>query len=253
MYGYVYETTCLVNGKKYIGRHKSSKFDRNYIGSGVLFQRAVNKYGKSNFTVKLLEAAESEQELCLLECKYIKESNAAFSEDYYNLTTGGETTSLMGWGNKPHPNKGKRRPDMEGSNNPNHKSNGGLSQATRNKISEARKLFYANHPELNGTFHGKHHNEKTKKIMSKAKKGKVVVNDGVKLYWVYKHEVDYYLERGCKLGKINKTTSNGRVWMNNGVHNIYPKKEESDKFLSDGYNYGFISKKNKSTTSNDHS
>ena len=34
MKGYIYETTNLINGKKYIGKHKSNKFDHNYYGSG---------------------------------------------------------------------------------------------------------------------------------------------------------------------------------------------------------------------------
>ena len=30
MYGYVYETINLINGKKYIGKHVSNSFDSNY-------------------------------------------------------------------------------------------------------------------------------------------------------------------------------------------------------------------------------
>lgn len=30
MFGYIYETTNLINNKKYIGKHKSNKFDKNY-------------------------------------------------------------------------------------------------------------------------------------------------------------------------------------------------------------------------------
>lgn len=34
MYGYIYLTTNLINGKKYIGKHKSLTFDDSYFGSG---------------------------------------------------------------------------------------------------------------------------------------------------------------------------------------------------------------------------
>ena len=35
MFGYIYETVNLIDGKKYIGKHKSSKFDSKYLGSGT--------------------------------------------------------------------------------------------------------------------------------------------------------------------------------------------------------------------------
>ena len=41
MYGYIYETTNLINGKKYIGKHKADCFDKSYIGSGTILTRAI--------------------------------------------------------------------------------------------------------------------------------------------------------------------------------------------------------------------
>ena len=59
MYGYIYETTNLINGKKYIGQHRGS-FDKEYKGSGTLLRRAIKKYGKENFEVKLLEECNNQ-------------------------------------------------------------------------------------------------------------------------------------------------------------------------------------------------
>ena len=42
-YGYVYVTTNLVTGKRYCGKHKSSKYDPSYLGSGVLLKHSVNQ------------------------------------------------------------------------------------------------------------------------------------------------------------------------------------------------------------------
>ena len=45
MIGFIYKTTCLVNGKIYIGKHEGSEND-NYLGSGEIFSLALRKYGK---------------------------------------------------------------------------------------------------------------------------------------------------------------------------------------------------------------
>lgn len=58
MKGYIYETTNLINNKKYIGKHICNNFDENYYGSGVTLKRALNKYGKENFKIKILEKIE---------------------------------------------------------------------------------------------------------------------------------------------------------------------------------------------------
>ena len=50
MYGYIYKTTNLVNGKIYIGQHKAEKFEHNaYKGSGSYFLEAYKTFGKQNF------------------------------------------------------------------------------------------------------------------------------------------------------------------------------------------------------------
>ncbi len=85
---FIYETTNLINGRKYIGL--CTRDDDNYIGSGKLLKRAVKKYGKENFERKTLATADSFDELLQLEEYYIKKFNAVDSEEYYNLVEGGK-------------------------------------------------------------------------------------------------------------------------------------------------------------------
>ena len=88
MYGYIYETTNLINGKKYIGQSRG-KFKPWYFGSGVILKKAIDKYGKENFSVKVLVYAKSKKELNLLEKKFIDKYNALSSNKFYNLHEGG--------------------------------------------------------------------------------------------------------------------------------------------------------------------
>ena len=102
MYGYIYLTTNLVNGKKYIGQHRSSCFDRSYYGSGVLLNRALSKYGKENFSVSILKECDSEEDLNESEIYFIKKYNAVINEEFYNVANGGLGHTCDPW------NKGKR-------------------------------------------------------------------------------------------------------------------------------------------------
>lgn len=88
MYGYIYLTTNLVNNKRYIGQHKG-EFTNEYLGSGKVLKQAIDKYGKENFTVILLDIAQSKEELDKLEKKYIEEYSAYYSSDFYNIHEGG--------------------------------------------------------------------------------------------------------------------------------------------------------------------
>lgn len=90
MYGYIYLTTNLINGKKYIGKHRSETFDVNYKGSGKYLSKAIEKYGFDNFTTEILKECNSLEDLNASEIEYIAKYNAVASDDFYNLANGGE-------------------------------------------------------------------------------------------------------------------------------------------------------------------
>lgn len=86
---FVYLTVCLVNSKSYVGKYEGPESD-NYLGSGKLLKRAVQKYGKDNFTRTILERYTNKEDCRSGEVKWIKLLNAVENKSFYNIATGGE-------------------------------------------------------------------------------------------------------------------------------------------------------------------
>lgn len=78
-----------INGKKYIGQHKSQNINDSYMGSGIILKKAFKKYGKKHFKKTLLEKCYSLEEMDKKEIYYIKIFNAVLSPYFYNLASGG--------------------------------------------------------------------------------------------------------------------------------------------------------------------
>lgn len=84
--GFVYMWENLINGKKYIGLH-FGKVEDGYVGSGVIFKKALKKYGIENFKrIILYYECQSIENLYKKEYDLIEEYNAVNSNEYYNLT-----------------------------------------------------------------------------------------------------------------------------------------------------------------------
>ena len=91
MFGYIYLVRNKVNGKRYIGQKQSSVFVEDYFGSGTYIKSAISKYGKENFEhEKILQECNSKEELNEAERYWIAYYNAVGSDDFYNLSVGGE-------------------------------------------------------------------------------------------------------------------------------------------------------------------
>lgn len=104
----VYCTTNTINGKIYIGVHRTdvSKFD-GYIGCGIyitrpstyersktVFQLAVKKYGPKNFKRITIAEFDNEDEAYSLE-EYIVNKEFIKRKDVYNTTIGGTNGAYM--------------------------------------------------------------------------------------------------------------------------------------------------------------
>ena len=84
----IYKTTNLINGHFYVGKDKHN--NPEYIGSGILLQRAIKKYGIGNFKKEILEICESYKHMNEREKYWIKELNCCKSKNCYNISTGGD-------------------------------------------------------------------------------------------------------------------------------------------------------------------
>lgn len=88
MFYYMYQIKNKVNGKIYVGVHKTSNIDDGYMGSGKVIRAAINKHGIENFEKTILETFEGSEEMFRREKEIVNEDFLS-REDVYNLRRGG--------------------------------------------------------------------------------------------------------------------------------------------------------------------
>jgi hypothetical protein len=88
MYYTIYKVTNLIDGKIYIGAHKTKKLDDNYMGSGIYIKRAINQHGVENFNKEILFVFQTAEEMYAKEAEIVNESFLK-TENTYNMTVGG--------------------------------------------------------------------------------------------------------------------------------------------------------------------
>lgn len=88
MFYTIYKTTNLVNGKIYIGSHKTKDLDDGYMGSGKYLLRAIEKHGAENFKKEILFVFSNPEEMYAKEAELVNEDFLA-EENTYNLKVGG--------------------------------------------------------------------------------------------------------------------------------------------------------------------
>lgn len=84
----IYRTTNTINGRYYVGMHKTADPDDSYLGSGSLLLNAIAKYGRCAFLKEVLFDFDTPEEMEAKEAEIVDES---FINDptTYNLNLGG--------------------------------------------------------------------------------------------------------------------------------------------------------------------
>ena len=88
MFYYLYEIRNKLNGKKYVGVHKTDDMNDGYMGSGKVLKLAVQKHGIENFEKIILEMFEDDESMFAREKEVVTEEFLA-RDDVYNLRRGG--------------------------------------------------------------------------------------------------------------------------------------------------------------------
>lgn len=127
----IYQTTNLVNGKIYIGKHETFNIEDKYFGSGNLIRAAIKKYGLENFEFKILIDLKNREEMNLLEKLVVTEEFCA-RPDTYNIKVGGDG----GWDhvNKVYTTDRRSKNELKAFQNPETKAR--VANATRKAMAK---------------------------------------------------------------------------------------------------------------------
>ena len=196
MHYLIYKITNRLNNKIYVGKHKTENKDDDYLGSGILIERAIAKHGKENFVKEILFELPDEDTMNQKEADIVDEDFVS-RDDTYNLKLGG----IGGW---DFINENGLNAQSKSELSANGKKGAGTGNqikqslwetdtewrnAYREKMSMAQRIRFS---IGRGAFTGRKHTPETREKMRVAKVG---VFDG------------------------RKNPSFGKHWITNGVEN----------------------------------
>lgn len=221
--GFIYKTTCLTNGKIYIGRRvltKDKRANATYLGSGVLFTKALNKYGKENFKRKILKICKDEHELQIWEYFYIKFYHSQNPKIGYNIADG-DVNSKRGnpmnsevvlnkvRGRKRTPEQCRRISESRKGYKMSEEHKQRISQTLKGRPhSEEHNRKVSEKMKGKQNWLGKHHSEETKEKLREINLGHYVSDET-------KEKI-----RNAHLGRKNSELHNKRISASNkGKHN----------------------------------
>lgn len=256
----IYKTTNLINGKFYIGQ--DSNDNPNYLGSGLLLKKSIEKYGRENFIKETLEVCQTKEQLNEREIFWIEETNAKVLG--YNIADGGhggntyteetrkriselfkgrevseETIEKRKKTRATNPEKYKLTDERKTQIGDFHRGKR-ISEEQKNKLSERMKTFDNYSPEFiamqnrdksgeNSPMWGKKHNEESKQRMSQSHKENPV------RYWLGKTQTAESNEKRRHAASQFKHTEEYKQAISGEGNPFYGRKhsEETKKKISE--------------------
>lgn len=204
--------TNLINGKIYIGKHKTKNKDDSYMGSGVEIIKDIKKYGIDNFVKTILFECSSEKEMNEKELEIVNKEFVNRS-DTYNRTIGG-------YGSWYGCNKVLTKDQRSNITQKGLIAAKQLGDEYGKRIKKGLSIYYKIHGGK-GSFTGRHHSENSKQLISNShksnfKNGFSIWNKSKKrlynpithkILWVNSEEIDTYLNNGW-IKKKNSSSEN---------------------------------------------
>lgn len=206
----LYKVTNKINGKFYIGTHKTKNLDDNYMGSGKYLTHAIKKYGIENFEKEILFVFDNPDDMYAKESEIVNEDFLS-EKNTYNLKIGG----FGGWDyvnsskKNLYGNNGKKGYGGENLKQPYHMRDDLTlqeKQLIRGKISKR----LVGRP---GTFCGKTHTEDTKRKIGRANALNQAGSKNSQYGTIWIHNVD--IRKNKKIAKdttIPDGWTKGRVY-----------------------------------------
>lgn len=214
MFYTIYRITNKINGKIYIGMHKTDNLEDGYMGSGKLIKRAIVKYGIENFVKEILHIFDNETDM-----KNKEKELVVVSEETYNLLEGGHGGFTF-----------------------INKNNIKRNKFTSESAKEANRILNSD-PEKKKRWHDAYmksiSTEEYKLKASLSRKGIHAgdKNPAKKIESRIKMK-ESHKKNGHAQGE--KNSQYGTCWITNGSENKKIKKEDLDFWLEKGYHKGRV-------------
>lgn len=220
MYGYIYKRMNKLNGMLYVGMHKYDKpeLDKNYRGSGVLFNEELKIFGDDAFTYELVDTADTYEALGELEKYYIALFDCRFPKGY-NVHPGG----------------------CEYIYNPNTSDRFTLSEYSkylwqqpeyRNKVTKAMSLGHIGRPS--GMKGHRFNEEELERFRMNSIGRKWFTDDEVEVF-VYECPLGFHEGR---IDRAGFKSNLGNIWITDGVTTIAVLPDQAEEYYKQGFTRG---------------